>query len=81
MLKKDFYNWLDTMPSGDYYEIEDNDDGVFTVVFTGIDDKTRIKTLKERGTGIVIEVNDIEYDRFFDNRNPFNWDMVGERIV
>jgi len=81
MLKKDFYNWLDTMPSGDYYEIEDNDDGVFTVVFTGIDDKTRIKTLKERGTGIVIEVNDIEYDRFFDNRNPFNWDMIGERIV
>lgn len=69
------------MPSGDYYEIEDNDDGVFTVVFTGIDDKTRIKTLKERGTGIVIEVNDIEYDRFFDNRNPFNWDMIGERIV
>tara|TARA_R100000951_G_scaffold99887_1_gene90423 strand:- start:292 stop:537 length:246 start_codon:yes stop_codon:yes gene_type:complete len=81
MLKKDFYNWLDTMPSGDYYEIEDNDDGVFTVVFTGIDDKTRIKTLKERGTGIIIEVNDIEYDRFFDNRNPFNWDLIGERIV
>ena len=81
MLKKDFYNWLDTMPSGDYYEIEDNDDGVFTVVFTGIDDKTRIKTLKERGTGIIIEVNDIEYDRFFDDRNPFNWDLIGERIV
>ncbi len=81
MLKKDFYNWLDTMPSGDYYEIEDNDDGLFTVVFTGIDDKTRIKTLKERGTGIIIEVNDIEYDRFFDNRNPFNWDLIGERIV
>ena len=54
MLKKDFYNWLDTMPSGDYMEIEDNDDGVFTVVFTGIDDKMRVRTLKERGTGIVV---------------------------
>ena len=80
MLKKDFYEWLDTMPSGDYYEIEDNDDGVFTVTFTGIDNKTRIKTLKEVDTVIVVEVNDTEYKRFFDNRNPFNWDLIGDRI-
>tara|TARA_B110000908_G_scaffold46195_1_gene56261 strand:- start:11512 stop:11757 length:246 start_codon:yes stop_codon:yes gene_type:complete len=81
MLKKDFYNWLDTMPSGDYMEIEDNDDGVFTVVFTGIDDKMRVRTLKERGTGIVVEVDETEYNRFFDNRNPFNWDLIGDRFI
>jgi hypothetical protein len=80
MLKKDFYEWLDTMPSGDYYEIEDNDDGVFTVTFTGIDNKTRIKTLKEVDTGIVVEVNDTEYKRFFDNRSPFDWALIGDRV-
>jgi len=81
MLKKDFYKWLDTMPSGDYYEIEDNDNGIFTVVFTGIDDKMRVRTLREKDTGIVVEVDETEYKRFFDNRNPFEWSLVEDRFI
>ena len=69
MLKKDFNKWLDTMPNGDCEIIEDDGDGVIVVAFSGISDKATIRTLKERGTGIVIEVNDTEYDRFFDNKN------------
>lgn len=80
MLKKDFNKWLDTMPNGDCEIIEDDGDGVIVVAFSGISDKATIRTLKERGTGIVIEVNDTEYYRFFDNRNPFNWDLIGDRI-
>jgi SOS-response transcriptional repressor LexA len=79
MLKKDFNKWLDTMPSGDCEIIQDEGNEVIVVAFTGITEHATIKTLKERGTGIVVEVNDTEYDRFFDNRNPFNWDLIGER--
>jgi len=80
MNRSDFYNWLDTMPSGDYYEVEDNEDGIFTVTFTGIDDRTRVRTLREVDTGIVVEVTDTEYKRFFDNRSPFDWALIGDRI-
>lgn len=82
MNKKDFYDWLDTMPnSGDYIEIEDNGDGKFTVVFTGnsiIYNKIRIKTLKHVDTDLVVEINDFEYERFFDNRDPSEWTLIKE---
>ena len=39
----------------------------------------KIRTFKEIATGIVVEVNEVQYDRFFDNRNPSDWVLIGER--
>lgn len=38
-----------------------------------------VKTYRNSTTGVVVELTDKEHDRFFDNRNPFDWVLIGER--
>ena len=39
-----------------------------------------IRTFRNIKTGIVIQVTAEEYDRFFDNRCPFEWEEIDDII-